>query len=131
MLSYRIMKYAIVGSRGFKDYNRLKLELDKFDDITCIISGSAIGADSLAERYAAEHNIPTRIFPADWSLGRGAGMIRNSDIVNNCDVLVAFWDYESRGTADSIRKACKALKPTHIVDLRKESQLTASEPVLD
>ena len=32
-------------------------------------------------------------------------MIRNTDIVKNSDIVVAFWDGESKGTLDSIRKA--------------------------
>jgi len=34
------MKYAVVGSRKFNNYELLKDVLDKFDDIDCIVSGS-------------------------------------------------------------------------------------------
>jgi YspA, cpYpsA-related SLOG family len=104
-------KWAIVGSREFNDYNKLKQTLDKYilpsDEI---ISGGANGADKLAERYANENDIKIEIFYPDWSLGKKAGPIRNSQIINACDSVIAFWDGKSRGTKDSIDKATKANK---------------------
>jgi hypothetical protein len=98
------MKVAVIGSRTFNDYELVKETLTKLD-ITLLISGGAKGADSLGERYANENNITTLIFKPDWERhGRGAGMIRNTDIVKNSDIVVAFWDGSSKGTLDSIRK---------------------------
>jgi hypothetical protein len=44
-----------------------------------------------------------------------AGYIRNGYIVNNSDVIVAFWNGKSNGTADTITKARKAGKPVGII----------------
>jgi len=100
------MKLAIIGSRSFNDYDKLKNEVDKIKDITTIISGGAKGADTLAEKYAFEKNIPIKIFPANWSkFGKQAGIIRNKEIIDNCDKVIAFWDGESRGTKNSITVA--------------------------
>ena len=101
------MKLAVVGSRGFDDYECLKRRLDQLQaqhgPISEIVSGGAKGADSLAERYAAENDIDTTIFHPDWDKhGRGAGFVRNVEIVDYCDKLFAFWDGESRGTKHSI-----------------------------
>ncbi len=99
------MKIAVVGSRTFDNYELLCLELDKLE-VTEIISGGAAGADSLGEKYAVECEIPIKIFKPDWNrYGKKAGMIRNSDIVDNCDILIAFWNGHSNGTKDSINKA--------------------------
>jgi hypothetical protein len=99
------MKVAVIGCRNFNDYELVKETLTKLD-ITLLISGGAKGADSLGERYANENNITTLIFKPDWKHhGKGAGMIRNTDIVKNSDIVVAFWNGESKGTLDSIRKA--------------------------
>lgn len=106
--------YGVIGSRSFNDYDLLKSELDKYK-ITKIVSGGAKGADSLAEKYALENNIPVEIHKPDWSLGRGAGIIRNKTIVEHSDVLVAFWDGESKGTLSSIKHGEKHAKPTIIV----------------
>ncbi len=49
------MKVAIIGSRGFDDYDLLKSKLaEHINEIECIISGGAKGADSLAHRKSAK-----------------------------------------------------------------------------
>ena len=109
------MKVAVIGGRTFNDYELVKETLTKLD-ITLLISGGAKGADSLGERYANENKITTLIFKPDWERhGRGAGMIRNTDIVKNSDIVVAFWDGSSKGTLDSIRKVEKLNKGLMII----------------
>jgi hypothetical protein len=109
------MKVGVIGSRNFNDYELVKETLTKLD-ITLLISGGAKGADSLGERYASENNITTLIFKPDWvKHGKGAGMIRNTDIVKNSDIVVAFWNGESKGTLDSIRKSEKLNKGLMII----------------
>ncbi len=79
--------------------------------------GGAKGADSLGEEYAKENNIPTKIFIPDWDkYGKSAGMIRNTDIVNESELIVAFWDGISSGTLDSINKAKKNNKKVLIIN---------------
>ena len=111
------MKLAIVGSRSYNDYDKFRSELEiikkEYGRSNEIITGCASGADALARRNAAENSISLKIFKADWKLnGRGAGLLRNSLIVETCDVLLAFWDGKSRGTNDSIDKAKKSDKRT-------------------
>jgi hypothetical protein len=104
------MKLAVIGSRSFKDYDLLKACL-KGLAISEIVSGGAAGADRLAERYAAEHKIPIRVFTANWEkFGRAAGPIRNKEIVDYADKVIAFWDGRSPGTRRSIRLAERAGK---------------------
>lgn len=80
-----------------------------------IISGGARGADTLAEQFAQEYSYVTKIFPANWDkYGKAAGPIRNKQIVDHCDILVAFWDGTSRGTKHSIDIAEKQGKPVII-----------------
>jgi hypothetical protein len=101
------MRVAVIGSRGFNDYELVVKTLSNLG-ITLLVSGGAIGADSLGEKYANEHDIPTLIFKPDWEThGKAAGMIRNTTIVENSDLVIAFWDGESKGTKDSITKAEK------------------------
>ncbi len=111
------MKLAIVGSRTFDNYELLvQFIKDNYDltAITHIISGGAKGADSLGERFAKENDIETIIFKAEWEqYGNSAGIIRNIDIISNCDNCVAFWDGKSLGTMHAIElcekynKECK------------------------
>ena len=113
------MKLAIVGSKTFTNYDYLVQSIkDNFNilEITEIISGGAEGADTLAERFAEENKIKITVFEAEWTkYGRPAGMIRNKDIIKNCDYVIAFWDGKSPGTKDSInlsiqkKKFCKII----------------------
>ena len=100
------MKLAVVGSRGFNDYELLKLKLDTIHavkPISLIVSGGAKGADTLAERWAKENDIPIKIFYPDWDkYKKSAGYIRNVDIIEFSDAVIAFWDGVSKGTLHSI-----------------------------
>ena len=111
------MKLAIVGSRSLDMYETVKNAVDSLStEVTEIVSGGARGVDSFAERYAWEHSIPTVIFKPDWAkYGKRAGFIRNKDIVERADFVLAVWDGESRGTLDSINHARKLGKPVEIV----------------
>lgn len=103
------MKIIIAGSRDFNDYNLLKSRCDEIlapiSDIE-IVSGKARGADTLGERFAKESGFPIKEFPADWkSYGSSAGMIRNRQMAEYADMLIAFWDGESSGTKGMINLA--------------------------
>lgn len=107
------MKLAIIGSRTFSNYEFLAQKLDHFkltNKIDLIISGGARGADFLSEKWAKENNIETLIFYPNWKkYGKSAGFIRNVDICNAADYVIAFWDGKSKGTQHSIN-ICKKLK---------------------
>lgn len=114
------MRLSIVGGRNFNDYALLAStifnNLCPLDFITEIISGGAKGADTLGADFAENNDIPLKIFPAEWDkYGKSAGFIRNQTIIDNCDVVLAFWNGESKGTADTIEKAKRAKKPTFII----------------
>lgn len=108
------LKFAIIGSREFSDYQFLKECLAKHS-VGEIVSGGAKGADALAKQYAMEHNIAYTEFPAQWDLfGKSAGIRRNVDIINLSDEVVAFWNGASPGTKHAISIAKKAEKHVHI-----------------
>ena len=96
----------IAGSRDFNDYPLLAEKCSKLfanKKPTAIVCGEARGADSLGKRYAKENGIPVLSFPADWDKhGKRAGYLRNCEMVENADALVAFWDGNSRGTMHMI-----------------------------
>lgn len=104
------MRVAIVGSRNFSQPERVREFIIDLGPGVEIVSGGARGVDTWAEEAARECRLTVKVFPADWSKGKGAGFTRNHDIVNYADVVVAFWDGQSRGTAHTIqiaREACK------------------------
>lgn len=99
------MKIAVVGSRTFTDYDLLVSILDEYEFDT-IVSGGANGADKLGERYAKEKGKKTIIYKPNWHVNgvyrKNAGILRNMDIVNESDLVIAFWDGKSPGTNHTI-----------------------------
>ena len=84
---------AVIGSRNFTDYKLLESTLESLPEITQIVSGGAKGADSLAKTYAEQHQLPLVIFKPDWKqYGKGAGIVRNRQIIDAAQMVVAFWD---------------------------------------
>ena len=113
------MKLAVIGSRGFSDYPLLIKEVTKLNP-SLIVSGGAIGADSLAEKAALELGIPTKIFLPEWNkFGRRAGFIRNQLIIDEAQEVIAFWDGVSKGTKNSIDITKSQNKRVHVVLYRQ------------
>ena len=105
------LRVIIAGSRDFNNYELL---YNKCENILYniksveIVSGGAKGADSLGEKYAKEKGYKIKQFTADWnSLGKSAGYIRNKEMAEYADALIAFWDGESKGTKHMINLANK------------------------
>ena len=100
------MKTAIIGSRGLT-----VSDLGKYlpQETTEIISGGAKGIDACAREYAISHNIKlTEFLPEYEKYGKSAPLKRNISIIENADVVLAFWDGKSRGTKFVIEK-CREL----------------------
>lgn len=58
----------------------------------------------LEKKWAMERGIPVKMFIPDWEgYGRVAGIIRNTQMGQYADYLVAFWDKKSTGTAHMIQ----------------------------
>jgi hypothetical protein len=73
--------------------------------IAIVVHGDARGIDRAAGDIAAG-TWPVRKFPAAWDLhGKSAGPIRNREMANYADALIAIWDGESRGTKNMITTA--------------------------
>lgn len=98
----------VAGSRGFNNYPMLKEKLDyllqnQSGKEIHIVSGGAKGADTLAEWYAKERGYQMHVFPADWSIGKFAGYLRNETMHKFISQFpkrgcVCFWDGQSKGT---------------------------------
>lgn len=114
-------KLVIAGSRSFANFELMTKRCDFFlkdktlsHDIV-IISGTAQGADQLGERYARLRNFGLERFPADWNIGKQAGMIRNMQMLNHAHAVVVFWDGSSRGSLHMMDITRKAAKPLRVV----------------
>ncbi len=107
------MKTIIAGSRDINDMDKLYKALISVNwPITEVVSGGARGVDMLGEQWAFDKGIIFTRFPANWEkFGRGAGFIRNAEMANYAEALVAIWDGCSKGTGNMIDLArAKRLK---------------------
>ncbi len=99
------MRTIIAGSRS-ATYNDVEQALNACDftkSISAVISGTVNGADYFGEQWAIRNSIPIFRFPANWSqYGKSAGGIRNWEMAENADALIAIWDSASKGTKHMI-----------------------------
>ena len=104
------MKVIIAGSRGITSLAEVEsaLIVSGFKP-TEIVSGGAPGVDRLGEKLAALRAIPVRQFIPDWSgyAGARAGFVRNTQMAEYADALLAIWDGKSKGTKHMIDTAWK------------------------
>jgi len=113
------MKLIIAGGRDFEDKilavqsfmgfaADVNTNLSKANPFTEIVSGGARGADRVGEFIAKFYNLPVKQFIPDWEgLGKKAGHVRNRDMGDYADALLAFWDGQSKGTKGMIDYATK------------------------
>ena len=100
------MRVAIIGSRTLTVDNPGAYLPPGTDEI---VSGGARGVDACARSYARAKGLKLKEFLPDYqTYGRSAPLRRNLQIVQYSDLVLAFWDGKSRGTA-SVLRHCKRL----------------------
>lgn len=122
------LKLIIAGGRDFNDASLMARELNKLCDNTnegsgiysgydiSVVSGMARGADALGHVLGKHSGMIVYEFPADWDrYGKRAGFLRNEAMARFADVLVAFWDGQSRGTSHMIETMQRLGKRTHVI----------------
>ncbi len=101
---------TIIGSRSIKEVN-----FDLFIDpthVSQIISGGAIGVDTLAEQWAKRNHIDFVCYKPNYDLfGRRAPLVRDEEMIKACDIVIAFWDGQSTGTKYTLNYAKKIGRP--------------------
>lgn len=107
---------AIVGSRGYSSEQQVRRYVAALAEDTVIVSGGARGVDTWALDEARRRGMRVVLHRPDWGrYGKRAGFVRNSLIVRDCDRCVAFWDGQSRGTMDTVRKCEESGKPVEVL----------------
>jgi ABC-type Fe3+-hydroxamate transport system substrate-binding protein len=101
--------------------NRLTATLD----VECIIDGDAKGADRLAGKWAVKNDFKRLAFPitsADWKrLGKGAGHIRNKQMIDEGKPTLVIAFPGGTGTKDMVAQAKEAGIPVYEVGYYEES----------
>ena len=106
------MRVAVIGSRGLTVPH-----LERFlpDNVTEIVSGGARGVDTSAAQWARAHGVPlTEFLPEYEKYGRRAPLLRNLTIIDYSDLVLAFWDGQSHGTAFVIEKCRERGVPVRV-----------------
>lgn len=106
------MRVAVIGSRGLSVPN-----LGDYlpEETTEIVSGGARGVDTSARDFANANGIKlTEFLPEYEKYGRRAPLVRNITIIENADLVMAFWDGSSHGTKFVIEECRKRGVPVRI-----------------
>lgn len=102
------LRLIIAGSRSITQrgwvheaIDKTIAELDTPPSSVEIVSGGALGVDTLGEDWAVHNGAKLRRMPADWvRYGKGAGFVRNRQMGIYASHLQSFWNGSSSGTRD-------------------------------
>lgn len=113
------MRVAIIGSRKYPDPHQVcefvQALATKYPHAVVVSGACPNSPDEWAVTEAKLCGLKVKEYPADWEKhGKKAGFLRNHDIVNDADYVVAFQLGRSRGTQHSIDIAQKLGKNVYI-----------------
>ena len=114
------------GSRSWVSSSVIQSYLRRLPSGTVLMHGGARGADVCAGQVAQQLGFAVRVFLADWRrFGRSAGFRRNELMLSESpDLVIAFWDGRSRGTAHMLALArCAGVR---VVIVREQLNRRAS-----
>jgi len=116
------MRVAVIGSRTADEHTALQIRDHLPPYTTQIISGGAEGVDQAAKAVAAELGIPFREFLPDYAAyGKRAPLVRNDRIIEEADMVLAFWNGHSKGTQYVIAECIKKGKRVVYIPLEGEN----------
>ncbi|MCK9234776.1 MAG: SLOG family protein [Gammaproteobacteria bacterium] len=106
-------RIIIAGTRGFSDVGWFRKTLTDYlvkehkGKHIAFISGDApSGADNLIIKWCELTPFECYKFTAKWNeLGKRAGFLRNDDMSYEASHLLTYWDGQSPGTKDMIKRA--------------------------
>jgi hypothetical protein len=117
-----MVRVMICGTRGadfeFIKFKALILSLkEHYPEGVELVEGCCDHSpDEWAEQLAKESNLKCNHFPGV----SGNYLRRNVDMVNNSDIMYAFWDGYSYGTAQAIATAVMKGKKVFVIPIKKK-----------
>lgn len=126
------MRVIVAGSRGIANRAWIRdilyglcIDVPYENSPLCymeeLVCGMAKGPDLIAREFAEHtrqaYDVKIKItdFPADWDAhGKKAGILRNIQMGDYADALIAFWDGKSRGTKHMIDYMLSLGKEVHV-----------------
>lgn len=121
----KIVNIAVLGSRTYSNEKYIVdniLEVLKKEELSIesivVFSGGAKGVDTIAVKSMKEMGARVNEIIPNWKkFKKSAGIIRNQKIVNEADIVIAFWDGRSRGTKHSINLAKKYRRKLYVFEI--------------
>ena len=116
------MIVGVVGSREGFSYESIKYELDTYKPtITKIVTGGASGVDSFVDYYCDRTGIELEVIrPLNYEkYGKLGYLYRNVEIITKSDMIIAFWNGESKGTKFVIEYARARDKIVQVICVEK------------
>ena len=115
-------KFMVCGSRTITDEKFVISEIEKCwaeslgAEPVIVVEGEAKGVDSIAKSWAISKNFQLEPHKPDWKrFGRGAGIVRNKEMVEASDFVLILWDGSSKGTLSDIKLCEKLSKQNKVV----------------
>ena len=109
------MTVAIIGSRNTEDFSIENMISRIPQNATELVSGGAEGVDAMAVQAALMLGLPIQVFSPDYKIyGNMAPLVRDRRIVDAADLVLAFWDGHSRGTAYTLKYCIERRRPFRI-----------------
>lgn len=117
------MKVLVCGSRGWDRPDLVGARLSRLPPGSVVVHGKCPeGADLHAALHCVALGIEQKPYPADWKrYGRSAGHKRNAQMLDenpDVELVLAFWDGTSSGTAGMLDLAKRRGIPTEVVKRR-------------
>jgi hypothetical protein len=113
------MKVIIAGSRTINNIELVEKAIKESGfEITEVVCGCCEGVDTQGELWALKNGIPVKQFPADWKkFGKSAGPLRNKEMVNYGEALLAIHANNSKGTRHIIDYAKRKGIPVFVIEV--------------
>lgn len=128
-MSGKIHRIGVIGSRTITDKALVYKHLDEMKQTTSlqgdqivVLSGGAKGVDTLTQQWAKDNQVPFILFKPYFLVDSQAEynprhyFTRNKQIIDNSDMIIAFWDGTTKGTAWGMGYARKSKKTLMIID---------------
>ncbi len=109
------LRVGVVGSRSFPALPLVSAFVAQLPPSVVLVSGGALGVDEEAAACWRKRGFAPVVLPFVRGVGRAGGPIRNRQLVQACDLVVAFWDGRSTGTLNCIQQARRFRVPVFVV----------------
>ena len=119
------MKVGVIGQRDFRgklydNYLYVEEILDSYlPNLTAVVSGGGKGIESLAQKWAEKNGKAVEVVRPNFSLYsmQEAFHYRNSEIVQQADCLLIFWDGNDANPMGPASQAIKSGKQVEFVPM--------------